>query len=269
MATEDLEIRESNQQYIAASSRLCANFPGAEVVELRGLIAAWCNTLIPFCNVIFLSHPVTNHADLETRAAALARYIQPKERPPLFCACRDWIPEPLRGAADALFVEAGLRASVTITGMAAQELPALRSVVPNLEFRRAADAETRNQFADINAAAYGMPNEIIREALAIPQIWSDDFAGHVALLEGRAVAAAATMAVGGSLHVMCVATIPECQRRGYAEATMRHSLQEMSRATGLSRTTLHASEAGLPAYRRMGYRETATFAGYSRREIPA
>jgi ribosomal protein S18 acetylase RimI-like enzyme len=72
------------------------------------------------------------------------------------------------------------------------------------------------------------------------------------------------MPLNGALHVMCVATMPAHQRRGYAEAVMRHSLAQASRATGLTRTTLHATEAGKPAYQRMGYRETATFTGYTR-----
>jgi GNAT superfamily N-acetyltransferase len=72
------------------------------------------------------------------------------------------------------------------------------------------------------------------------------------------------MAIHGSLHVMCVATLPEWQRRGYAEAAIRYSLEDASRTTGLKRTTLHATEAGRPVYERMGYHETATFIAYTR-----
>jgi hypothetical protein len=64
--------------------------------------------------------------------------------------------------------------------------------------------------------------------------------------------------------VMCVATLPAYQRRGYADAAIRFSLGEMSRRTGITRTTLHATEAGRPTYLRMGYHDTAVFTGYMR-----
>jgi ribosomal protein S18 acetylase RimI-like enzyme len=260
---KDLELRESNELFIGSASRICANFPGGEVTEMPGLIAAWCNTAIPFLNAIFLSRPVMDGADLERRAAALSEYIKVKEKPPLFLACQEWIPGQLREAAGALFTEAGLSASITITGMATDELLP-RRIAPGLEYRRVGDKETRHQLADINAAVYGFSIEAGREALAATEIWSNDFAGYVGCLEGRAVTAAATMAIQGSLHVMCVATLPECQRRGYAEAAMRYSLEDVSRSTGLTRTTLHATDAGRPVYQSMGYHQTANFIGYTR-----
>jgi ribosomal protein S18 acetylase RimI-like enzyme len=265
MTTQESELLESNRQFIGSATRICATFPGAEVVEMPGLIAAWGNTEIAFLNAIFLTGPVTNQADLERRAAALRDYLRHKERPPLFFACREWIPESLREAADAAFSTAGLNPSMTLTGMAADELsPARSGHASSLARLRVTDEETRNQLSDINAAAYGISIESMRDALSLPQIWTDQFDGYVAQLDGEAVATAAVMPLNGALHVMCVATMPAHQRRGYAEAVMRHSLAQASRATGLTRTTLHATEAGKPAYQRMGYRETATFTGYTR-----
>jgi GNAT superfamily N-acetyltransferase len=258
------EIRESNEQYIASAAMFCTNFPWAEVVELPGLVAEWCNTALPFCNTIFLTKPVIDLADLRSRVAALAGYLARKEKPPLLCVCEKWIPEALRSDAGSLLGEIGLQAAMTITGMAASELPPPARTSSVLEFRRADTEETRTHLADVNAAAYGLPVEPLREALALPDIWTDEFAGYVAYAEGRPIAAAGAMALRGCLHVMCVATIPECRRRGYAEAVIRHALEEMSGATGFSRTSLHATEAGLPAYLRMGYRETAKFIAYTR-----
>jgi ribosomal protein S18 acetylase RimI-like enzyme len=203
-------------------------------------------------------------ADLERRVTALSEYIGFKEKPPLLVVCQEWIPGHLRGAAGTLFAEAGLSASIAITGMAAGKLLPRRRDEPRLEYRRVGDKETRYQLADINAAAYGFSIEAGREALAAPGIWNDGLAGYVGYIEGRAVVAAASMEIQGSLHVMCVATLPQCQRRGYAEAAMRYSLEDASRATGLTGTTLHATEAGRPVYQRMGYHEAAAFIAYTR-----
>lgn len=263
--TEESELLESNRQFIGSASLICATFPGAEVVEMPRLISAWCNTATPFLNAIFLSGPIEDETDLEARAAALRDYLRHKEKPPLFFACREWIPESLRGAAGSAFARAGLSASMTLTGMVADELsPARNGSASSAEWRRVTNEETRNQVADINAAAYGISIESMREALAIPQIWTERFDGYVGISDGEAITTAAVMSLNNALHVMCVATLPAHQRRGYAEAVIRHSLAEMSRATGLTRTTLHATEAGKPTYLRMGYRETATFTGYTR-----
>jgi predicted acetyltransferase len=59
-----------------------------------------------------------------------------------------------------------------------------------------------------------------------------------------------------------VATQPDAQCYGYAEAVMRHSLAEASKATGLQRSILHATDSGRSIYLRMGYRDTARFTGY-------
>lgn len=265
MTIEESELLEANRQFIGSAALICATFPGAEVVEMPGLIAAWCNTTTPFLNGIFLSGPVTDEADLKARARALGEYLSRKQKPPLFFACLDWIPESLRDAADTAFAAAGLGNSMTLTGMATNQLQPLHGNGRcELDWRRISDEETRNQLADINAAAYGISVESMRDALALPEIWTGEFVGYVGCLNGEAVTTAAVMALNGALHVMCVATLPAYRRRGYADAAIRLSIAEMSRATGLTRTTLHATEAGKPAYLRMGYHQTATFIGYTR-----
>jgi GNAT superfamily N-acetyltransferase len=55
------------------------------------------------------------------------------------------------------------------------------------------------------------------------------------------------------VYVGLVATHPDHQRKGYAEAVMRRSIEEGQAGFGLTRTTLHASEAGRPLYEAMGY----------------
>jgi ribosomal protein S18 acetylase RimI-like enzyme len=258
------EVVESNRQLIGSALLICETFPGAEVVEMPGLIAACCDTETPFLNSVALSEPLTDEADLERRAAALAEYLRCKEKPPLFYVCREWVPDSLRDAADAAFGRVGLKASMTLTGMATDEFTPVREGEIGLEWRPIADQETRNHLADINAAAYGISRESMREALAVPGIWTKKFDGCVGYLASEPIATAAAMDLNGALHLMCVATLPEYQRRGYGTAAARRSLAAMSRATGLTRATLHATEAGKPVYLGMGYRETATFTGYMR-----
>jgi GNAT superfamily N-acetyltransferase len=105
--------------------------------------------------------------------------------------------------------------------------------------------------------------------------WGDNMAEDV-LLSGEGafavigyagaepVATAITYVLEGILFVAFVATLPGHQRKGYAEAVMRRSLEAASRATGLSRTVLHATPAGQSVYERMGYHSTTPFTMYLR-----
>jgi len=58
--------------------------------------------------------------------------------------------------------------------------------------------------------------------------------------------------------VALVATDPAFQRRGYAEAAMRHALAVAAQRHGAGPTVLHATDAGRPIYARMGYATIAT-----------
>ena len=54
------------------------------------------------------------------------------------------------------------------------------------------------------------------------------------------------------------ATDPAQQRRGYAEAVMRHALDVARQRHGDVRSVLRATEAGRPIYERMGYARLAS-----------
>jgi GNAT superfamily N-acetyltransferase len=83
--------------------------------------------------------------------------------------------------------------------------------------------------------------------------------GYVGWAEGRAVSTAATFARPAAVAVYWVATLPEYQGRGYAEALVRYALAQ----TGRARTLLQASPAGYPLYERMGYRPVTKFTYYA------
>ena len=72
----------------------------------------------------------------------------------------------------------------------------------------------------------------------------------------------AVLMVDGYRYVAMVATLPDFQRRGYAEAVMRHALDRASERFGNQPTVLHATEAGRPIYERMGYATIASHTAY-------
>jgi predicted N-acetyltransferase YhbS len=85
---------------------------------------------------------------------------------------------------------------------------------------------------------------------------------YIGLENGVPVSTAATVETNGCLFLALVATAPEAQRKGYGEATVRKALFEGAKATGLTRTVLHATMAGAPVYERIGYRKVATIRLY-------
>ncbi len=116
----------------------------------------------------------------------------------------------------------------------------------------------------LNAMAYGMPVESDRGGDFNEAIFGPEAYGVVGRLEGKPVTCGATFVVDERLYVGYVATLPEHQRRGYAEAVMRRSLEEAARERGWRRSVLHATEAGRPVYAKMGHRGVEQYTLYAR-----
>jgi ribosomal protein S18 acetylase RimI-like enzyme len=146
--------------------------------------------------------------------------------------------------------------------MVADRLLPPRRPLAELEFRPVNDAETRRAYCEVNAAAYADPIDLVIQALGGEALWDRTF-GFVGYAGGEPVTTANTIVMGETLYMSLVATRPEQQEKGYAEAVMRHSLARAREATGLERTVLHATPAGRPLYLDMGYRPVAEFLGYA------
>jgi GNAT superfamily N-acetyltransferase len=127
--------------------------------------------------------------------------------------------------------------------------------------RRTDDEEVRLALADLNAAAYGVPNEWGRRALCAA-LWRAPLFGTVAYVGDHPASGAFVLPIDNALYVGWVATAKSYRRLGLAELVMRTSLEEARRATGLERTVLHATADGLPVYLRMGYRTVVKFLFY-------
>ncbi|WP_394365212.1 hypothetical protein [Paraburkholderia kirstenboschensis] len=82
------------------------------------------------------------------------------------------------------------------------------------------------------------------------------------LSERSAVSTAAAIVNDGAVYLALVATRPDAQRNGFGEATVRCALSAAYHATGIRRTILHATDAGLPVYLRVGYHRTTVFKTY-------
>jgi len=256
------EIHESNAQFQGSWRFFARSSRAGEVLELPEVSIASSNVTWSMMNAAFLPHPVETEEALERAAAAAARYFVPRGRGWMLALCEDWVPQRLRARAGELFAGQGLKLSLVATGMVAERLtPAFRPL-PTLDIRQTRDSAGRRHLADINARCYEMPLAQGHEAFDVPAMFSGDSKGYVGFRQGEAASGAAVIRVDEVAYIAMVATLPAHRKLGCAEAVMRRALDEAKRAWGIERTVLHATPAGLPVYRRMGYRPVTRFHFY-------
>jgi GNAT superfamily N-acetyltransferase len=213
--------------------------------------------MLPVYNIGLLSFPCTDLDDLRSRIEPLRAFAAERGKPWMFTPADAWLPDGGGNLLESL----GFMETMRLTGMVATELtPPSRQVTADI--RQLSGSEGAVVMGRLNCAAYGMPLEWADET-----DWADFFGPDVftyAMQEdGADVSTATVFVIEDCLNVVAVATLSEFQRKGYAEAVMRHALQQASRATGLTRTVLHASDVGRPLYERMGYRAVAGFGAWT------
>jgi GNAT superfamily N-acetyltransferase len=188
-------------------------------------------------------------------------YAKKRDRPWWMVVAEDWIPELLRPQMDEIFARHELAPLLKIAGMTTEQmLPTTSSSelncvsVHNLEMRRA--------IADINAISYSSPPEHFRAIVKLDRFWQEKVFGTVGYVEDRPVSTATTLLIQDKFYLALVATLPDYRNQGYAQAVIRHSLEQAAQHCGKKRTALHATSVGIPLYQRMGYQPTAYFRTY-------
>lgn len=255
------EIVESNEQFLGMWNEFARRFPGNRVEQLPGVAIAISGTSMAFINVIAFTSPVRDRDDLVRRCRTAVEVGKESGVPWLLSTCDTWMGNPEE--AREVLAEFQLKTALPTTGMVADELTPAKPVPQGIEIRRALDQSTRYDLVDLNSLAYAMPPEIGREGPAQACFWDDSFHGYVAYLDNQPVACTVAAPLDGRLYVSWVATHPDYRRKGYADAAMRAALASAREATGLTRTVLHATAAGLPVYERMGYRSVVGFTWYA------
>ncbi|MGA2184979.1 MAG: GNAT family N-acetyltransferase [Bryobacteraceae bacterium] len=182
-----------------------------------------------------------------------------------FWACEDLIEENLWGRVRDTLENMNMRHLTTAPGMYAESLRPPSRGLPEVTVRPVSDAETRTAFAHITSMAFEIPLPICRAVYAEDRAWQGSYAGWVGYHGRTAVSTTALVVYSGAIGVYSVATLPAFQRRGYAEAVMREAIAKASAETGIERTVLQSTPAGMPLYQALGYQPVTRFQVFASR----
>ena len=241
---------------------LAAGRETGEVRELRGVSIASAGVVFQMFNAAFLSSPVASDADLTQRIALASLHFEARGLEWAYWICDDWLDKRVRSRSRRLFDKHGLRHSVDLPGMVAEEVLPPTHPLPRLEVRRVCSPATRDAFCAIGSMCFNVPLSWFRQVFEPTGVW-DRFHGYVGYVGAEAVSTAAVVINDGVAGIYNVATAPGYQRRGYGEAIVRHALEGAHREQGIERSVLQSTKAGYSLYERMGYRTVTSVAVYS------
>ncbi|MEW5858149.1 MAG: GNAT family N-acetyltransferase [Cyanobacteriota bacterium] len=258
-----LETLASNQQFINAWSYFASACPKGEVLEANELVITWSGTDNVFINTVFLTKPVYDEAELETKIKVACDYAKKRSQPWWMVVAEDSVPDFLRPQLDEVFARQGLVPLLRMAGMATEQLLPSTTHNSKLNCVSVNNLEMRRAVADINAISSNLPPAPFREALELDRFWQQTVFGTLGFVENQPVSTAITFLINDEFYLGLVATLPDYRNQGYAEAVIRHSLEQAEQRYGKKRTALHATPAGFPVYQRMGYQPTAYFRTYT------
>jgi ribosomal protein S18 acetylase RimI-like enzyme len=157
----------------------------------------------------------------------------------------------------------GLNCIAESPGMEADDFPPRRRALPELVYRLASDRATRRDFAHIVTACFHIPATISAIIYEHDEPWQTPLDIWLGYRDGQAVTSAAVIPAAGGLGIYSVATLPAWRGRGYAEAVMRHAVEDQ-RAKGVAGPlVLQSSPAGLDLYRKLGFRRVTRYFVFS------
>ena len=259
------EVSESIRQFTSSWEQIVEDMPGVDLIDSSGLAVRWADSPFTFWNAIFLSEPVADARKLDFRISTAVTYMKGKAHAGMIWICEEYLNGDASEKLPEILKKEKLEPAVSTTGMAGEIFPLRAPAHPSLQIERVSDESMLRKNADINCEAYGLPREWGLNALT-PKFWTQEAYSYLGYENGRAVCTASVLVNEGCLFLALVATRPDARKKGYGEAVVRHALRRAHEATGLTRTILHATEAGGPIYRRLGYHDTARIVAYSRSE---
>lgn len=248
-------VELSIRQFVVAWRIFCEASPGRRIESAPGLEYAFCGVPIPFFNVGILTGREISGAELQGRARTACAWASEKNVPWLLVVTHEALANGLDATAE--LDACGLAPLMPLYGMLAGEVAPVVAMPEGLTLEVPASDAACADILDVNSAAYGMPLDAGKPVWGTRAFWKDHYP-VLGRVDGQPACSSVVMMAEGHRYVALVATTPGQQRRGYADAAMRKSLELSANAHPGTPTFLHATQAGRPVYERMGYQVVAT-----------
>ena len=256
----DSEIWESNFIWIERNKYFAHQSDESEYWESDGLSVIWTYGHNLSFNVISLSHPVRGLEDIEARIKPAIAYARKFDLPWKLFICEDWLPEAIRPQIPEILSKYELYCPFEITGMAADKLLPSVKAIPELECFAVDNLERMRAIIGVLASSFEVPyKEDWYRLLGNRESWGKSLFASVGYVEGKAVSTAVTIAIADRLCLALVGTLSDHRNKGYASATIRHSMAEAERVCGKRRTIVHSQSAAVSTYKKLGYHPVTSF----------
>lgn len=242
----DLSLR----QFAEAWRLMVADAPDAVVTSRDGVEYVFSGLPIGFFNIALVTGTNLSADDLSALGQDACAFASGRDVPWMFITTHEGLAPGVDAAA--VLDACDLAPVMPLTGMLARDVSPAASIPDGLTLAVPHDDAGCAVAIDINAVAYGMDLEAGKSLLGRTAFWKEHVP-VVGAVDGVPVCSAAVLMVDDHRYVALVATDPAHQRRGYADAAMRHALDLAARTHGDRPTVLHATAAGRPVYERMGY----------------
>jgi GNAT superfamily N-acetyltransferase len=254
----------SIRQFVEAWRVLSTAAPSRSVDSAEGIEYVFSGTPLAFFNAAILTGSAISADALEAYARGACEWAASREVPWLLVVTDAAVQPGVHSAA--VLDRCGFVPLMPLTGMVAADVASVSRVPAGLGLVVPHDDHGCEAVLDVNSAAYGMSLDSGKHAWGRQAFWKNHYA-VLGLAGGQPVSSATVLMVDGYRYVALVATAPGHQRRGYADAAMRHALELARRANGECPTFLHATDAGRPVYERMGYETVSQHTIFIRKQF--
>jgi ribosomal protein S18 acetylase RimI-like enzyme len=225
----------------------------AEVWEDDGLLCVYSGMPGAVFNSVLLTQPVTDEKELRVKFDYVqAMYRQRRARWSLWLV-EYLLPLELRKKLGPLAEKYSLRMVSQGSGMFVEKLAPVERALPKLRIEEVSSPASRFDFCHVMAVAFRTPLATFLDVYHTTDYWCGAMRGFVAYSGNRAVGTACVMAAHGVMGVYGVAVVPDVQRQGIGERTVRFALERVSRESGLESCVLESSDVAEGLYRRMGF----------------
>jgi GNAT superfamily N-acetyltransferase len=257
--TSELAL-ESRRIYSGVWSDFIRGSKGGEVFSIEGVTVAANRSSWPGLNLAFFDwNEVSLDNETEWKVRAINDYFRSIQRSWLLVMPLDTAQQTGQAAQLQLLGDMGLFPVQELVGMWTDSLLPAARAVPDLTFCPVADANTEQVFAGLNAGANQIPEEWTFDAIVGNRLWGNQMSGMIGYRGSNAVTGSMICRWQGIDLVGWVATLPDHQHCGYAEAVLRRTVSEAHARQPRARLHLHSTAAGLSLYRRLGFTECARF----------